>query len=321
MFVRIIKLSLLALAAVLIAGAGAYFTLTTLIRSEDTVIVPDLVGKDVVWVLELLTDLGLNTKVSGSEYSPDLPKNRILHQRPSPGTEIKRGRDVKIILSKGTKALMAPELAGLSLQQARLVVEEHDLVLSALATTHSRQIRKGDVISQAPTAGSRITRGSQVDLLVSDGPRPVSAMMPLLSGIPLEEAILLLEKQALTLGEIRSQYVAGMAEDTVMVIDQEPLFGARVIAGTLVNLTINRTQNRQASKPDSNQAALYRYRLKRGFLKHHVRVRVNRSGYSFDYLNELMDPGRELLLLVPEDGRSTVFLYIDGELVETKVYG
>jgi hypothetical protein len=61
--------------------------------------------------------------------------------------------------------------------------------------------------------------------------------------------------------------------------------------------------------------------LKRGFLKHHVRVRVNRSGYSFDYLNELMDPGRELLLLVPEDGRSTVFLYIDGELVETKVYG
>jgi len=66
MIVKILKIAALCTAFLLVAGASAYLTLTYIIKSEDTVIVPDLVGKDVVSALELLTDLQLNTKVSGS---------------------------------------------------------------------------------------------------------------------------------------------------------------------------------------------------------------------------------------------------------------
>ena len=62
----------------LIAGVSAYLTLTLIIKSEDTVVVPELVGKNVVNVLELLTNLGLNTKIKGSEYSAEVPKNHII---------------------------------------------------------------------------------------------------------------------------------------------------------------------------------------------------------------------------------------------------
>ena len=63
----------------LAAGVSAYFTLTLIIKSEDTVIVPELIGKDVVYALEFLTDLELNTKVKGSEYSENIPKNNVTY--------------------------------------------------------------------------------------------------------------------------------------------------------------------------------------------------------------------------------------------------
>ena len=81
---RIIKTAALFLIFILVVAISAYLTLTLIIKSEDTVVVPDLVGKDVVYVLELLTDLGLNTKVKGSEYSKEFSKNHIIFQEPEP---------------------------------------------------------------------------------------------------------------------------------------------------------------------------------------------------------------------------------------------
>ena len=105
---RIIKIAALFFSFVIVVGISAYLALTFIIKSEDTVVVPDLVGKNVVYVLEFLTDLGLNTKVKGSEYSADVPQNHVIIQDPEPGAEIKRGRDVKIILSKGSMTILIP---------------------------------------------------------------------------------------------------------------------------------------------------------------------------------------------------------------------
>ena len=48
MITKFAKIAVLCIAFLLVAGASAYLTLTFIIKSEDTVIVPDLVGKDVV---------------------------------------------------------------------------------------------------------------------------------------------------------------------------------------------------------------------------------------------------------------------------------
>ncbi len=112
MISRILKIAVLFFLFVLVVGAGAYFTLTLIIKSEDTVVVPDLFGKNVVYVLELLTDLGLNTKVKGSEYNADVPENNVIFQEPEPGAEIKKGRDVRIVISKGAKSILMPNLKG-----------------------------------------------------------------------------------------------------------------------------------------------------------------------------------------------------------------
>ena len=175
---RILKIAALALAFFLVAGISGYLTLTLIIKSEDTVIVPDLVSRDVVYALELLTDLELNTKVKGSEYSSDIAKNHVVYQNPSPGSEIKKGRDVRIIISRGPKLITLPQLTTLSTQQARIILEENDLCLGESSRTHHESILEGHVISQIPSAGTIIARGACVDLLISTGRRAKAFKMP-----------------------------------------------------------------------------------------------------------------------------------------------
>ncbi len=77
MITKIAKIAGLGLAFIFVAGISAYLTLTLIIKSEDTVIVPDLEGKDVVYALELLTELELITKVKGSEYLLQIRSKRV----------------------------------------------------------------------------------------------------------------------------------------------------------------------------------------------------------------------------------------------------
>lgn len=302
---------------ILVVGVSAYLTLTLIIKSEDTVVVPDLVGKEVVYVLELLTDLGLNTKVKGSEYSKEFPKNHIIFQEPEPGAEIKKGRDIKIILSKGARSILMPNLKGLSLQQARIILEENSLCQEKISITYSDKIKKDEIIAQVPSTGSMINRGGCVNLLVSLGIRPPAYKMPNLIGHSLESAIPMIESSNLALGEIKTSFYKDKPLN--VIIDQEPLSGHRVIKGSIVSLVINRNpgEKDQGLFHDINGFDLFRYRLKSGFLKRHIRVSLNSDGVSDDLFNGLMKPGEEIWLFIPKNTDATLFLYEDGELAET----
>ena len=142
MISRILKTTSLITVFFLAAGISAYIALTVIIKSEDTVIVPDLSEKDLVYALKILSDLGLNTKVKGFEYSAAVPKNHIIFQDPDPGSEIKKDRDVRVIISKGAKTILMPNLEGLSIQQARIIIEENDLCFGMLSTTYHSIIKK-----------------------------------------------------------------------------------------------------------------------------------------------------------------------------------
>jgi eukaryotic-like serine/threonine-protein kinase len=317
---RIFKLSALFFLFVLIVGASAYLTLTLIIKSEDTVVVPDLIGRNVVYVLELLTDLGLNTKVKGSEYSAEVPENSVIFQEPEPGAEIKKGRDVRIIISKGAKSILMPNLKGLSLRQARIILEENSLHRGEISSTYSHTIRKDEIIAQVPSQGTMITRGQEVDLLVSMGGRPRVYKMPDLIGMSFNTAISMIENIDLVLGEIKTHFYEGKPLHTVVA--QESPSGYCVTQGSTVNIIINRKSGPKGYDylNESQGVGLFRYRLKHGFLKRHIRVRLNSFGLSIDLFDNFVKPGEEIWLLIPRKNEATVFLYEDGELLKTLVY-
>ncbi len=320
MIARILKIAALGAAFLLVAGASAYLTLTFIIKSEDTVIVPDLVGKDVVSALELLTDLQLNTKVNGSEYSQQYPKNHVTFQEPEPGSEIKKDRDVRIIISKGTRHILMPRLITLSQQQARMILEENGISQGHLSRTFSADVKKDHILVQVPAAGAMITRGASVNLLVSMGPRPAELKMPDLSGLSLDKAVFRIEKTHLALGAIQSQFHKHKPRN--IIIRQEPLAGYRVIENSPVHLIINRPPGKstQGGLHRPLYGSLLQHDIQYGFLKKRVRVELETPDSSTDIFDDYVKAGEQLWILIPRDQDAAVFIFEDDELVKTQIY-
>lgn len=317
---RILKLAVLFVGFSLIIGFSAYMAVVFLVESEETVIVPDLIGKDVVYCLELLTDLGLDIKVKDSQYSDTVANHHVIYQSPDPGAVIKKGRDVNLFLSKGKKYIQLPDLRRGSLEQARLVLEANGLHTGMISETcHDRYLRQR-VIAQEPGPGHMIAKGMAVDLLISRGRRPVAYMMPDLTGMPFSTAAIVLEEHGLMAGDITS-----VSDDRYLrrtIIGQDPQAGFRVVEGDSVNLTINRAGG-EGRRPfqTGNGITLFRYRLEKGFLNRHIKIRLNCYGLSMLVIDSFKNPGDEIWVLVPSHRNATVLVFVDHELVKTEVFG
>ena len=319
MIARIVKIAAFFIILIIVIWVSAYLTLTLIIKSEDTVVVPELVGKDVIYVLEILTDLGLNPKVKGSEYNSHVPTNHVIFQEPEPGAAIKKGRDIRIIISKGAESIPMPNLKGLSFRQARIILEENGLCQGSISSTYIKNIEKDNIIEQVPSPGAMVKRETCVDLLVSLGIRPKAYQMPDLKELSLDDAILLIERSNLLIGKIKSSFHKDKPKN--VVIKQEPLSGHRVIEGTHVNIIINRKPGRKGQDylPDTKVGGLFQYRLENGFLKRRIRVSLNSFGMSNDLFDDFMKPGEEIWFLIPNID-ATVLLYENDELVKTRVF-
>ena len=320
MIAKIAKIAALFTAFLLVAGFSAYLTLTFIIKSEDTVIVPDLIGKDVVSALELLTDLQLNTKVSGSEYSHQIPKNHVTFQEPEAGSAIKKDRDVRIMISKGTRNILMPNLVTLSEQQARIILEENGILRGHLSRVFHKEFEKDHIMAQVPAPGVMISRGASVDLLVSMGAGGTELKMPDLLGLSLDEAVVSVEKSNLAVGTIQSEF--NKQKPRNMVIRQEPLAGYRVTEKSPVHLVINRPRGKSAKAGFHRPlyGSLLQHDIPPGFLKRKVRVELAQKNHTAELFNDYARPGEQIWIMVPRDRNAAVFVFEDDELVKTHLY-
>lgn len=302
-----------------LAGVSAYVTITLLIGSEEKITVPDLVGRDLVHVLETLTNLGLNPRLRELEYNPDIPKNHVMAQQPVPGSLIKKGRDIRITISKGTKTLAMPNLKNLDLPQARLILDENGLCLSRISRVHHPGVIKDAVIAHTPMPGLTIARDHCADLLISLGPVPLEYRMPDLSGLYLDQAIRRIEEHGLRVGDVRSMVRPDGPAN--LVLAQDPPAGFRIFHDSVINLQVSRTRPDDAGvRKDAAKGALFRHRLPHGYLRHHVRLTLRIFGMSVDIYDQLMRPDSDIWVLIPSHVPATVFLHVNDELVETRFF-
>ncbi len=314
MIQRLLKWVVLGVVFVLIAGASAYLTVSFVVKKEDRVIVPVLAGKDVAAALEMLSGLELNTKVKGSEYSDQVPGNHVLFQDPPPGSEIKKGRDVRIVLSKGPRVLPAPHLTGLSYPQARIILEQNGLCAGVVSRVSQGRTERETILAQHPEKGTEIPQGRCVDLLVSLGPGVRVLKMPDLTGRFAPEAQLEVQRMNLALGPISAGRDPYRPED--VILEQDPPAGHPVFEGQPVNLVQNRKQPLENGgvQPDQNNGFLFRHRLGDGFLNTRIRLKFNGYGLSGDVIDAYMNPGDEILFFIPEGVEGSLRLYEDDTL-------
>jgi len=320
MMVKVLKIAAMVLLFTGLVGASAYLTLTLLVSAEKTVVVPDLAGRDVVYALEVLSNLGLHIKVIGSEYSEGVPKNHVISQDKPTGTEIKKGREVRITLSKGPRNIPMPNVRGLALVQAKIILEDNTICLSRIAQVHHSSGKKGTILAQSPPAGSIIRRGTCADLLTSMGPRPNTYIMPNYTGEAFDDVVRKTDLAGLAIGNLRYARSAETPENTVL--HQYPKAGWQITDRQSLELVINRRggPSDDDSRKQTTSGRLFHYRVPDGFLKRKLRLRMDGYGFSGDIIDRYFKPGEELLFLIPKKTRASLYLYEDGELIRTEVF-
>ncbi len=300
-----------------IAGLSAFFTLSFVIKSEDTVVVPELEDKDAIAALEMLSDLGLNTKVEGSEYSDEVARNHILYQDPAGGQEIKKNRDVTVVISKGPQTVAIPDLKGRQLARAEIILEENGLAPGNISATHSRKVAENRIIAQYPAAGKAVDRQTAVNLLISTGRRPKSFKMPDMTGLFMDQAMLAVEKLQLQIEDVKSIHDPSKPQN--MVTSQAPPSGYRVVEGGKVRLIVNRRPG-TSGRDKMADRVLFSYRVPPGFLKQHIRLELNCSGTLLTIYDGLMKPDTPVWAIIPEQVQASVFLYRNDKLVKTEIF-
>ncbi|MBQ9480377.1 MAG: PASTA domain-containing protein, partial [Selenomonadaceae bacterium] len=227
-------------------GLGSFLAFGNFFNQEE-VTVPDVTGKQLALARQLLEDGKLRVNVAET-YDGTVPPGQVVSQDPESGKTVRSARLVTIYVSKGGEEIEMPDLKGLTKSAATEVITKAGLNLDSIYEKYSEE-EPGTVLSQDPAVGTKINRGSLIDITVSRGEsasptheetveEPVKvtkSSVPDLRGASLDVARGGLEARGLTVG-IVSYQVSGQAEGTV--ISQTPSSGTELYSGEAVDLVI-----------------------------------------------------------------------------------
>ena len=124
---------------------------------------------EVMAAVEKLKKMGLKVGAVFEENAKE-PAGTVINQDPRSGSKITKGQSVDITVSLGEKKkdLTVQNYAGLSVESAKSNLEANGLSLGSV-TEEASSKPKGTVISQSPAAGSTVTEGGSVSLVISSG--------------------------------------------------------------------------------------------------------------------------------------------------------
>ncbi|CAM3559289.1 Stk1 family PASTA domain-containing Ser/Thr kinase [Kibdelosporangium persicum] len=194
-------------------------------------IVPEVEpGATVQAVEEALKKQDLKARLAADEdrYDNNVPQGAVLTVSPSPGTQLKLGDSVTLILSKGPAPLKPlPDVRGKTEAEARQLVEEAGYTATVRAQFDER-VDGGRVISTSPEAGA-VAEDKKVTLLVSN-----AVTVPDLRNKRLNEARDQLDKLGLKL-----EVAFGNDRGNRRIFAQGPNAGARVQKGSTVRVGVD----------------------------------------------------------------------------------
>ncbi len=212
----------------------------------ETIAVPDLSGKTLEEIEKILAPRELRYEVGDSAYSADFPPLTVLQQFPKPGHFVKANRKIYISINRTTPpTLPLPDLFG----------EGHSgSLLNAEAVLKSNELVRGNVIRQSHPSkdllleirmngavilpGTRIPKGSVIDLVVGDGQGASAFPLVDFVGMTYKNALLRLNKLHLDLGEVNIPDDVDTTGVVSYVIRQSPASGETITFGDAVDFTI-----------------------------------------------------------------------------------
>lgn len=180
--------------------------------------------------------LGLQIIQEGTEVNSQYEEGTICSQDPEKGTKVKQGDTIKVIVSsQNTAEVPVPSLTGKTKDEA--IKELQAVKLVELVKEEESDKPKGEVILQAPVAGSIVHEGDTVQIVVSSGPKepenPVT--VPNVIGKTVDEA-----RKELAAFTVSESYREDRTRPEGTILSQTPDANTKVEENSSVSIVINR---------------------------------------------------------------------------------
>ncbi len=142
------------------------------------VVVPNLEGSNLEEAKRLLDQAGLRLGNLYEEENESVPEGHVISTQPPAGRLVRKGRQVDLVISKGSPFVVVPDLKRMEEERAKKLLTSLGLVVGDVAYVVDKEIPFGQVIAQSPPANSRVAKGTTVYLKVSIGPPLQEAAPP-----------------------------------------------------------------------------------------------------------------------------------------------
>jgi beta-lactam-binding protein with PASTA domain len=198
------------------------------------VAVPDVMGESVDGATERLATIGLGLRVDGRRGDPSVPRDHVLEQDPVPGTILRRQQAVRVHVSDGLRDPVVPNVVGQADRSAEILLTQEDIETTR-TEIRSTTYPAGTVVAQDPSPDAR---ASAVTLLVNQGERGLTYVMPDVIGTPAGIVVDLLRRRGFRVTVAAEVPYADLPPG--IVIRQTPQAGYQVGYGDAVQLEVTR---------------------------------------------------------------------------------
>lgn len=217
-----------------------YIYLPNVTNHGEFVVVPDIKGIKVEELQDILEKHKLRFSAKDSAYTDTLPALSVLRQFPVAGSKVKKNRVVYVTLNRiSPPTLPMPDLTDGSLVNAKAVLQSNELKLGHIyyeASPFKNLVREFRFHGRPIAAGTRIPKGSVIDLVVGDGFGPADFTIGNIVGDVYETALRKLSSWNLHLGNVEIMQGADTTGTVPYVFKQYPLSGDSVRVGDPVDL-------------------------------------------------------------------------------------
>ena len=225
---RTVVWGVLVLLAVIAVAVGSWWVTTG--RYGE---IPQVLGQDVSGARATVEDAGFTATVS-EIWSDDDPAQSVTGTDPASGERAVLGSKVAVLVSLGRPTVPEPSNSDtLSAYQAKL--KDRSLTWSVGADVYDDDAPIGVVAKVSPSAGSTVNTGTEVEIQVSKGPRPVK--IPGVGGMSEEKARDALEAAGLKVSGTTTRFDADV--DGGDAITTEPGKDSEVPSGSEVELILS----------------------------------------------------------------------------------
>jgi beta-lactam-binding protein with PASTA domain len=234
------------------------------VRGTEQVLVPDVTGKDLTGALLDLQAKELYPQIQLRYSGSIAEKGLILEQSPSPGTIVKAGRRIRLVVSQGVRLAAVDNFANRMLEDVRReIARTADVDSGALVTLDEPILYRvsdtpaGTILEQNPAPGTAITGPTALTLVVSRGPESGTKEMPSVTGLSPSEAAARLSEREIDFVFTTEQAEAN--EKPFIVKEQDWPADTQIASGRTATLRVTTP----ASWDSSEICALYSYEIPR----------------------------------------------------------